>query len=572
MGGSRRHCVGRPLSHVLSHALGLTLLLLALTACGGGTSSSDETPSLPSSSPTITSVSPACTPATIAVNAIAQCTATVKGTGTYSSAVTWSASGGTISTSGTFTAPASAGTVTITATSTEDPTKSGTSAITVQTAQPPSTITSVQVACNPSTVNINATSQCTATVKGTGTYSSAVTWSASGGTINASGAFIAPASAGTVTITATSTEVPTKSGAAAITVQTPPSTIISVQAACAPSTVNTNATSQCSATVAGTGNYSSAVTWSASSGTIGSTGVFTAPAVAGAVTITATSVQDPTQSGTAAVTVQASQSRHIVMVMEENQSYATVVGDSAWPNLNGLISNGALATNYYANSHPSIGNYFMLTTGQLLTTDDSSRKVWDVDNIARHMLAANVPFRIYAEGISQGYVGGNTGAYLIRHNPYAMLSDIADNPQVANQTIWPFSQFATDLANGTLPEFSYIVPDVNDDAHNGSPHQADLWLQTNVVIPLSNSPAFATDGDGLLVIDFDEADDSDDTNGGGRIACVFWGPVAKTGYTQTSTTLYQHQSMLRTLMDELGLSNPPAAAATAPSMSEFLQK
>jgi hypothetical protein len=36
--------------------------------------------------------------------------------------------------------------------------------------------------------------------------------------------------------------------------------------------------------------------------------------------------------------------------------------------------------------------------------------------------------------------------------------------------------------------------------------------------------------------------------------------------------LYQHQSMLSTLMDELGLSNPPAAAATAPSMAEFLQK
>ncbi len=149
----------------------------------------------------------------------------------------------------------------------------------------------------------------------------------------------------------------------------------------------------------------------------------------------------------------------------------------------------------------------MLTTGQLLTTDDNSTVVWNVDNIARHMLAANIPFRIYAEGISNGYVGGNTGLYLIRHNPFAMLSDIASNPAVANQTIWPFAQFATDLANGTLPEFSFVVPDVNDDAHNGTPQQADSWLQTNVVIPLSNSPAFAPGGDGLLIVDFDEAAD-----------------------------------------------------------------
>jgi acid phosphatase len=266
------------------------------------------------------------------------------------------------------------------------------------------------------------------------------------------------------------------------------------------------------------------------------------------------------------------QSRHIVMIMEENTSYAGVVRDSAWPNLNSLITNGALATNYYADSHPSIGNYFMLTTGQLLTTDDNSTVVWNVDNIARHMLAANIPFRIYAEGISNGYIGGNTGLYLIRHNPFAMLSDIASNPAVADQTIWPFTQFATDLANGTLPEFSFIVPNVIDDGHSGMPQLADIWLQTNVVIPISNSPAFAPGGDGLLIVDFDEAATSDTTHGGGHVACVFWGPVAKTGYMQTSSTLYQHQSTLHTVMDELGLPNPPGAAAFAPSMSEFLQK
>jgi acid phosphatase len=287
--------------------------------------------------------------------------------------------------------------------------------------------------------------------------------------------------------------------------------------------------------------------------------------------VTATSVQNSAIAGQATVTVQSTPptSAHVVLVMEENQGYTTVVRSSAWPNLNQLIANGALPTNYYANAHPSIGNYFMLTTGQILTNNDNSTKVWNVDNLARRMLAANISFRIYAEGISRGYVGGNTGLYLIRHNPFAMLSDIASSPQIANQVIWPFSQFATDLANGTLPEFSYIVPDVNDDAHNGTPQQADTWLQTNVVLPLSNDSAFAPGGDGLLIVDFDEAANSDSTHGGGHVAPVFWGPLAKTGYTQTSTTLYQHQSMLRSMMGLLGLPNPPGAAASAPSMSEF---
>jgi hypothetical protein len=442
-----------------------------------------------------------------------------------------------------------------------------------------STISSVSPVCTPSTIAVNATSQCTATVMGTGSYSSAVTWSASSGTVNASGVFTASASAGAVTVTAISTQDSTKSGKASVTVQAsspppPSSTITSVQVVCNPSAISASATSQCNATVKGTGNYSSGVTWSASEGAINASGLFTAPATAGAAIVTATSVQDTAQSGNATVTVHSPtpQGRHIVMVVEENQSYASVVRNAGWPNLNNLIGNGALPTNYYANAHPSIGNYFMLTTGQLLTYDDKSTTVWNVDNLARRMLAANIPFRIYAEGISRGYVGGNTGLYLVRHNPFARLSDIADNPQIANQTIWPFTQFATDLASGTLPEFSFIVPDIKDDAHDGTPQQADSWLQSNVVIPLSSNPAFTPGGDGLLIVEFDEAADSDKTHGGGHVAPVFWGPTAKVGYTQTSSTLYQHQSMLRTVMELLGLPNPPGEAASAPSMSEFLQK
>lgn len=354
--------------------------------------------------------------------------------------------------------------------------------------------------------------------------------------------------------------------------------ISSVAPSCSPTTVATGATSQCSATVQGTGSFSSAVTWSVSGGgTINTSGLFTAPSGAATVTVTATSTEDSTKSGTASITVQATvtppqvpQSHHVILVMEENQSYSTVVGNtSVWPNLNALIAAGALPTNYYADSHPSIGNYFMLTTGQLLTTDDNSTTVFDVDNIARRMLSTGVSFRIYAEGITQGYLGGNTGLYLIRHNPFAMLSDIAGDQQVASETIWPFSQFATDLANNALPDFSYIVPDVNDDAHNGTPQQADTWLQANVVAPISAASAFQSGGDGILIVDFDEAEDSDTTHGGGHVSPVLWGPLVKPGYTQTSTTIYQHESMLRTMMEALGLPNPPAAAATTPSMTEF---
>jgi len=522
-------------------------------------------------SPTVSSVSASCTPMTVTPNATSECSATVQGTGSFISTVTWSTSAGSITTGGLFTAPATAaGNVTVTATSTQDTTKSATASVTVQ-ASPP-TITSVAVTCVPATIAVSTTSQCAATVQGTGSYNSTITWSTSAGSITTGGLFTAPATAANVTVTAASTQDTTKSGMALVTVQTSVPTIFSVTVACNPSTVAPNATSQCSANVQGTGSFSSSVTWSASEGSISAVGLFTAPASVGSATVTATSTQVSTQSGAADITVQLQvpRSKHVVLVMEENQSYSSVVGqDNVWPNYNKLIETGALPTNYYANSHPSIGNYFMLTTGQLLTTHDGSTTVWNVDNMARRMLSTGTSFKIYAEGITQGYVGGNTGLYLIRHNPFAMLSDIADNAQVENETIWPFSQFAVDVANNALPEFSYIVPDIDDDAHARTPQQADTWLQANVVTPLSTYTPFQAGGDGLLIVDFDEAKDSDITDGGGHVAPVLWGPNVEVGYTQQSATVYQHQSMLYTMMEALGLQDPPGLAATAPSMAEF---
>ena len=83
------------------------------------------------------------------------------------------------------------------------------------------------------------------------------------------------------------------------------STITAVTASCSPSTVNAGGTSNCTATVSGTGSFNTGVTWSATAGSITSSGVFTAPPVLSQlmVTVTATSTQDTSKSGSTIVTV-----------------------------------------------------------------------------------------------------------------------------------------------------------------------------------------------------------------------------------------------------------------------------
>lgn len=143
----------------LLYALLLSIPLLFASACGGGGAGGGGTP--PPSNPTITSVTVSCSPGSVSTAQTSTCSATVTGTGSYSSAVSWTATLGTITSAGVFTATAT-GTATITATSTADITKSGSASVMVPNNPAPSVTGLV-----PSSVIVGATST-VITVSGTG--------------------------------------------------------------------------------------------------------------------------------------------------------------------------------------------------------------------------------------------------------------------------------------------------------------------------------------------------------------------------------------------------------------------
>ncbi len=246
------------------------------------------------------------------------------------------------------------------------------------------------------------------------------------------------------------------------------------------------------------------------------------------------------------------------------------------PYLNSLASKYGLALNYYANTHPSIGNYFMITTGTIVTNDDTFTATVSSDNLVRQFVKDGKSWKSYAESIpSVGYLGGDSYPYLKRHVPLSYFSDLVGNSSLA-QNIVPFSSFPTDLAAGNLPNFSFITPNAEHDAHDcpsgGSLctlsdrlATADTWLQTNIA-PLIASSAFS---DTLLIIVFDEAETIDITNGGGHVAAIIISPKAKSGFQGTGH--YQHQNLERLIGDALGLSAVPGAGSGAGSMAEFFQ-
>lgn len=236
------------------------------------------------------------------------------------------------------------------------------------------------------------------------------------------------------------------------------------------------------------------------------------------------------------------------------------------PFLKSLAAQDSLATQYYADTHPSIGNYFMMTAGQIITNDDSFNGPVSADNLVRHLIQAGKTWKAYAESLpATGYIGGDSGAYLHRHNPLSYFTDVANSTN-ERQSLVSFSQFAHDLNSGQLPDFSFVTPNMFDDAHNGTLLQADQWLQANIA-PVLASAQFKNGG--LLLILFDEAEDSDTTLGGGHVALVLAGPAVKHGFQ--SANRYQHQNLLKMITSYLGVDGNLGSAANASGMSEFLK-
>ncbi len=192
----------------------------------------------------------------------------------------WSASCGTITSTGYYTAPATANTCTVTVAAPPPPTGSGQVVSTTVKVGGVSALTISPV--NPS-LTVNGSLSFTA--------SSASTWSASCGTISSTGAYTAPSTATTCSVTAKATDGSGRTASTNVTVNALANITISPLN---PSvTVNGNLSF----------TASTAVTWAGSCGAITSSGAYTAPASPTSCSVTATATDGSNRTASTNVTV-----------------------------------------------------------------------------------------------------------------------------------------------------------------------------------------------------------------------------------------------------------------------------
>ena len=269
----------------------------------------------------------------------------------------------------------------------------------------------------------------------------------------------------------------------------------------------------------------------------------------------------------------------VILVVLENQKYGAIIGNPRAPYLNSLAEKYAVAGNYFANTHPSIGDYFMLTTGQIISNDLVFQGIVQDDNIVRELGQHSMDWKAYAQSIPEaGYTGDRAYPYAKTHMPFAYFADIVQYPSQALKMVGT-DGLASDVALDDLPAFVYITPDQLHNMHDcasGVPGtcsnddkiaDGDAWLR-ETLDPIIQSPNFEKHKT-LLLITWDESFDKDFENGGGHIPFIVVSPDVKPGYV--SDTFFQHESGLRLIEERLGLPVVLGSSTDAPSMQEFFQ-
>jgi phosphatidylinositol-3-phosphatase len=242
---------------------------------------------------------------------------------------------------------------------------------------------------------------------------------------------------------------------------------------------------------------------------------------------------------------------HVVWVVMENHSYDQIIGSADAPYLNQLATQHGLATNFYAESHPSLPNYIAMTSG-------STQGIGDDDPPAAHRLDVASIFSLLPGGGSRSLEESmpttcaptDSGEYAVRHNPQAYYVNLEGDCAGYNV---PLSD-PPDLS----ARFTFVTPNLIHDMHDGTVADGDSWL-SSFLPKLLSSDEYAA-GRMAVFITWDEDDDLS----ANHIPTFVIAPSVAPG-TAVADRL-NHYSMLRAAQEMLALEPLLGDAATAADM------
>lgn len=165
----------------------------------------------------------------------------------------------------------------------------------------------------------------------------------------------------------------------------------------------------------------------------------------------------------------------VLVIVEENHSLSQM--QAGMPYLYSQALKYGYATHYTAAAHPSLPNYLAIGSGSTFgITDD---KPPSAHSIAAPSVFSAASAKSYEESMPTNCRLSDAYPYAVRHNPWAYVTNartkcLTNDVPAGTATS---GNLRNDLANGTFPAVGFVVPNVLNDAHDGTLATADAWLK-----------------------------------------------------------------------------------------------
>jgi len=243
----------------------------------------------------------------------------------------------------------------------------------------------------------------------------------------------------------------------------------------------------------------------------------------------------------------------IILFMFENHSYDEVVANTHFSK---FAKMGTQFTDYYAVTHPSQPNYWCQTSGDFYGINSDSNFNLNKTNIVDLLDKKGLTWKSYQEDYPGNcYSGKKLGKYWRKHNPFMSYDNIRNNKTRCARIV-NADELDADLANGTLPQYMYFTPNIDNDCHDTNIAFGGQWLDKFLTPRIAKFPAGT-----LIIISWDE----DDYTEANRIDTAMLGSMITPGTKDNHR--YDHFSLLRTVEDNWGLGNLGRNDATAAPFS-----
>ncbi len=183
------------------------------------------------------------------------------------------------------------------------------------------------------------------------------------------------------------------------------------------------------------------------------------------------------QSGTRSPTATAGGApiQHVVVILLENQEVPKLYQQPS--EFSYLAATYGNATQFYPACHGSMPNYLSLTSGEYYLCGNASVPVTSHTNLPDLLQQAGYSWGAYFQDMATPCDGTSGGGYIVAHNPFLNYKDIVANTSRCDSHVLNSAVFDQSLANGTLANVSWYVPNETNNCDLTSLAFCSTWLQ-----------------------------------------------------------------------------------------------